>query len=149
MTDEINIDNINHLPQTNLPEKDIPDSILLNTREELQRLDLEAKLEKERKEAEEEEKRKEKELKKIKFKELTELKKKIMSLTQSEYIEIYKIIKNNDEKFSQNKNGVLFNFMKISDKSIKDIKKFIFYIENNNVIHNNDNYMKSTYNQFI
>ena len=149
MTDEINIDNINHLPQTNIPEKDIPDSILLNTREELQRLDLEAKLEKERKEAEEEQKRKEKELKKIKFKELTELKKKIMSLTQSEYIEIYKIIKNNDEKFSQNKNGVLFNFMKISDKSIKDIKKFIFYIENNNIIHNNDNYMKSTYNQFI
>ena len=25
----------------------------------------------------------------------------------------------------------------------------IFYIENNNVIHNNDNYMKATYNQFI
>ena len=149
MTDEINIDNISHLPQTNIPSNDIPDNILLNTRKELQQLDLEVKLEKERKEAEEEQKRKEKELKKIKFKELTELKKKIMSLTQTEYIEIYKIIKNNDEKFSQNKNGVLFNFMKISDKSIEDINKFIYYIENNNVIHDKNNYMKSAYNKFI
>lgn len=149
MTDEINSDNISHLPQNNLPSPDIPDNILLNTRDELKEIDLEIKLEKERQTEEEEKKRKEKELKKQKFKDLTELKKKIMSLTQTEYIEIYKIIKNNEEKFSQNKNGVLFNFMKISDKSIEDIKKFIFYIENNNVIHNNDNYMKATYNQFI
>ena len=49
MTDEINIDNISHLPQTNIPSKDIPDNILLNTRKELLQLDLEAKLEKERK----------------------------------------------------------------------------------------------------
>ena len=149
MTDEINIDNISHLPQTNIPPKDIPDNILLNTRKQLHQLDLEAKLEQERKDAEEEQKRKEKELKKFKFKELTELKKKIMSLTQIEYIEIYKIIKNNNEKFSQNKNGVLFNFMKISDKTIEDIKKFIFYIENNNVIHDKNNYMKETYNKFL
>lgn len=144
MTDEINIDNISQ------PSNDIPDDILLNNREELKALDEQARLEKIKKEAEEEKKRKEKELKKQKYKKLTDLKKKIMSLTQSEYLEIYKIIKNNNEKFSQNKNGILFNFMKISDKSISDIKKFIYYIENNNVIHdNNNNYMKETYNQFL
>ena len=59
MTDEINIDNISHLPQSNIPPKDIPDNILLNTRKQLHQLDLEAKLEQERKDAEEEQKRKE------------------------------------------------------------------------------------------
>ena len=75
--------------------------------------------EKQKKELEETEN---KEKKKIKFKELTKLKQKILNLTKNEYTEIFKILKKNNQKYSENKNGIMFDFMKISDDTETKLK---------------------------
>lgn len=71
---------------------------------------------------------------KIKRKRLNKIKNKISRFKKLECIEIYKIIKEDNQKFSQNKNGILFDLMKIDENTILKIEKFINYIENNDII---------------
>ena len=72
--------------------------------------------------------------KKIKYERLKKIKYKLDIFKKIECIEIYKIIKSNNQKYSQNKNGILFDLMKIDEVTIQKIEEFIYYIENNNVI---------------
>ena len=102
--------------------------------------------EKQKKELEEKEN---KEKKKIKFKELTKLKQKILNLTKNEYTEIFKILKKNNQKYSENKNGIMFDFMKISDDTINEIKNFVNYIEENALIVDKDELTKNQYRYLI
>ena len=83
--------------------------------------------EKKKKEEEEEKIKTLKEMK-IKTNKMFKLKLQIKNLSKNEYIEIFKIIKMNNEKFSQNKNGVMFDLMKFTDKTIDEINNFIKYI---------------------
>jgi hypothetical protein len=82
---------------------------------------------------------------KKKYKELIKLKLKIDVLSKTEYIEIYKIIKFNNEKFSQNKNGIMFDIMKFSDDTIQKINGFINYIESNNLVVESDEQQRNTF----
>ena len=86
---------------------------------------------------------------KIKANKMTKLKLQIDNLSKSEYIEIFKIIKMNDEKFSQNKNGVMFDLMKFSDKVIEEINNFIKYIENNNLLVEHDEETRNVFRTLL
>ena len=44
----------------------------------------------------------------------------------------------NNEKYSQNKNGVMFDLMKFSAKTVDEINNFIKYIENNSLLVEHD-----------
>ena len=65
---------------------------------------------------EEELKKKEREIKKAKLNKIKLLKIRIEKLSKIEFIEIYKIVKNCSEKYSQNNTSILFDLMKLSDK---------------------------------
>ena len=86
---------------------------------------------------------------KIKADKMSKLKLQIDNLSKNEYIEIFKIIKMNGEKFSQNKNGVMFDLMKFSDKAIDEINNFINYIDNNNLLVEHDEETRNVFRTLI
>ena len=86
---------------------------------------------------------------KIKTDKMSKLKLQIDNLSKNEYIEIFKIIKMNEEKFSQNKNGVMFDLMKFSNKAIDEINNFIKYIENNNLLVEHDEETRNAFRTLI
>jgi len=88
-------------------------------------------------------------IKKTKFKTLTKLKNHIDTLSKNEYIEIYKIIKINNEKYSQNKNGIMFDIMKFKDDTIEKIINFINYIETNNLLVDTDEQKRNSYRTLL
>ncbi len=116
-------------------------NILLNKEEN-------KKSEEENKKSEEENKNKKNEIK-ILVNKMSKLKSQIDSLSKNEYIEIFKIIKMNGEKFSQNKNGIMFDLMKFSDKTIDEINNFINYIENNNILVEHDEETRNVFRTLI
>ena len=109
------------------------------------------KTEEEKKKTEEEivETLKKKKEMKIKTDKMSKLKLQIDNLSKNEYIEIFKIIKMNGEKFSQNKNGVMFDLMKFSNKAIDEINNFIKYIENNNLLVEHDEETRNAFRTLI
>jgi len=58
----------------------------------------------------------------------------IKKLSESEHIEIFKIINNHTDKYTENKNGIFINLSKISDKVNRKIIDFINYCLNNKKI---------------
>lgn len=57
-----------------------------------------------------------------------------LKLNKEQYIEIYKILKNNNEtKLMKNNNGIFVNLNDISEKSINSIEKFVQYISTNDL----------------
>lgn len=98
-------------------------------------------------EQEKEEQKKEEEEKKqqqiIKIKNLLNIKNQISKLNQSQYNEIYKIIETNNENYSKNKNGVMFDLLKLQDKTINKIESFINYIQNNNELFETNEIIKN------
>lgn len=105
--------------------------------------------EEKKKEEELNKKLKEREEMKIKADKMSKLKSQIYNLSKNEYLEIFKIIKMNNEKFSQNKNGVMFDLMKFSDKTINEINNFIKYIENNNILVEHDEETRNVFRTLI
>ena len=64
-------------------------------------------------------------------KQLRELKDVIGQLEEFQKVEIYKIIKNNDIKYTNNKNGVFINMKLISSKCIEEINNYLKFININ------------------
>jgi hypothetical protein len=62
---------------------------------------------------------------------LKTLREKINNLEEYEHIEIFKILRKNNIKYTENNNGVFINMNKLSEKSIEDIESFISFINNN------------------
>tara|TARA_B100001057_G_C22830088_1_gene943055 strand:+ start:2060 stop:2287 length:228 start_codon:yes stop_codon:yes gene_type:complete len=62
---------------------------------------------------------------------LKTLREKINNLEQYEHIEIFKIIRKNNIKYTENNNGVFINMNKMGEKCIEDIESFISFINNN------------------
>ena len=52
---------------------------------------------------------------------------KISGLSTTEHEEVFKIIKNNDIQFTQNKNGIFFNMSVLSDDVISEIDIFVTF----------------------
>ena len=57
--------------------------------------------------------------------EMKNLRDKIYMLQETEHIEIFKIIKQDTDKFSENKNGIFVNLSKMSITTLKKIKTFV------------------------
>jgi hypothetical protein len=63
---------------------------------------------------------------------LTDIKNKIEKLSENEIFEVFKIIKNNTEKYSTNKSWILVNLSTLKKSTIKELSNFIYFCENNN-----------------
>jgi hypothetical protein len=63
---------------------------------------------------------------------LIEIKNRIDNLHENEFVEIFKIIKSNNEKFTTNSNGIFINICNLKTVSINEITKFLIFSENNN-----------------
>jgi len=65
------------------------------------------------------------------FKQKIILKNDIDNLTKLEKIEIFKIIYKNNEKFTENKNGIMFDLNKCCSVTIESIQKLLNYSNDN------------------
>ena len=65
------------------------------------------------------------------FKQKIILKDEIDNLTKLEKIEIFKIIYKNNEKFTENKNGIMFDLNKCCSVTIESIQKLLNYSNDN------------------
>ena len=68
---------------------------------------------------------------KVSDKQLKELKDVIAVLEEFQKVEIYKIIKNNDIKYTNNKNGVFINMKLITPRCIEEINNYLKFININ------------------
>tara|TARA_B100001057_G_C22793404_1_gene928569 strand:- start:1257 stop:1559 length:303 start_codon:yes stop_codon:yes gene_type:complete len=62
---------------------------------------------------------------------LINIEKSITNLNLDEKTEIFKIIKNNSEKYSNNKNGIFVNLSKLNISTINEIINKLNYYNNN------------------
>ena len=76
---------------------------------------------------------------KITIKEKKQLIKDISKLNKIEHIEIFKIFKKDNIKYTENSNGIFINIKKIPDNTIYKIIKFLKFCNNNNEKLNNYN----------
>lgn len=67
--------------------------------------------------------------KRISIKKQNYIKSRIQSLNDNQHHEIFKIIKDNEDSYTVNKNGVFFNLKNIDDHKLNEIYKFIEYID--------------------
>ena len=68
---------------------------------------------------------------KVSDKQLKELKEVIAQLEDFQKVEIYKIIKNNDIKYTSNKNGVFINMKLTTPSCIEEINNYLKFININ------------------
>ena len=78
-----------------------------------------------------------------------ELKKKIELLSEDEMCEIFRIIKNNKEKYSTNNNGIFINLSALKLISIKEISSFLSFCENNNKILKQEEEQRELYRDLV
>ena len=65
------------------------------------------------------------------FKQKLILKDEIDKLTKLEKIEVFKIIHKNNEKYTENKNGIMFDLNKCNPKTIECIQNLLNYSNDN------------------
>ena len=82
-------------------------------------------------------------------KERKQLIKDISKLKKVEHIEIFKIFKKDNIKYTENSNGIFINLSRIPDKTLHKVKKFLsFYNKNNKQLNlNNLNIFPIFFNQ--
>lgn len=72
---------------------------------------------------------------KVNIKKIKKLKEKILNLTKKEHIEVFKIIREKKENYSENRNGVFINMNKLDIQIIEKVSNFVdFCYENNKKI---------------
>ena len=80
---------------------------------------------------------------------LIEIKNKIVNLSEHELKEIFKIIKNNNEKYSTNTNGIFINLNILKKITIQDISNFLYFSDNNRIWDELDERERSKYKDLI
>lgn len=65
------------------------------------------------------------------YKEKLKIRESINLLSRDEKIEILKLIIKNDEKFSENNNGTLFDLCKLTPKTLEELHNFIIFTNQN------------------
>ena len=78
-----------------------------------------------------------------------DLKKKIELLSEHELCEIFRIIKNNKEKYSTNNNGIFINLSTLKKISIQEISNFLLFCENNNKILEQEEEQREIYRELL
>jgi len=81
--------------------------------------------------------------------ELNDIKCKIENLTHDEMTEIFKIIKNNNEKYTTNKNGIFINLSTLRRLTIQELCNFLYFCENNDNIINMEDEERAKYKNDI
>lgn len=80
---------------------------------------------------------------------LTEIKNRIDNLYENEYVEIFKIIKSNNEKFTTNNNGIFINVSNLKPITINEITKFLIFSENNNKLIKKEEKERNIYRECV
>lgn len=75
--------------------------------------------------------------------ELKRIKDMILSLHENEQLEIMKIIKNDNFKYTQNNNGIFINMNKLSENTLIKIQKFLEYSKLNNKLLEDSNNIRN------
>lgn len=70
----------------------------------------------------------------INYEELEKLRKKIELLNNTHHIYIGKLLKNNNVKLTENKNGIFINMNNLSKKIINNLYEYIDFIEKQDII---------------
>ena len=78
-----------------------------------------------------------------------DIKNKLDKLSENELTEIFKIIKNNNEKYSTNKNGIFVNLSTLQKKTIQELSHFIYFCERNDKLFNQEEEERSKYKDLI
>jgi len=78
-----------------------------------------------------------------------EIKNKVDNLSENEVTEIFKIIKNNNEKYSTNKNGIFINLSTLKKNTIQEICNFLFFCDNNNKAIDEEEIERAKYKDII
>lgn len=63
------------------------------------------------------------------YKYLEQLSKQISKLTKEEHIEIFRLLYENDLKYSENNNGIFIQMEHLDKSQIEKIEKYLEYIE--------------------
>ena len=63
------------------------------------------------------------------IKKLNDLKIQIENLDKIHHVKIFKILKDNKIKYSENRNGIFINMTTFNDKTIEDVEKTLLYIK--------------------
>ena len=78
-----------------------------------------------------------------------DIKKKIDTLTLDELKEIFKIILINNEKYSNNKNGIFINLNTLKKTTIQEINNFLYFSDNNKTLDELEEYERSKYKEIL
>ena len=80
---------------------------------------------------------------------LSEIKHRIDELYETEMVEIFKIIKDNKEKYTTNNNGIFINISNLKPITISEITKFLIFSEKNNKLLDKEEEERDLYREFI
>jgi hypothetical protein len=80
---------------------------------------------------------------------INEIKNKVEQLTENELAEIFKIIKNNNEKYSTNKNGIFINISTLRKVTLLELSNFLYFCENNDKIFDIEEEERAKYKDII
>lgn len=78
-----------------------------------------------------------------------DIKYKLEKLSENELTEIFKIIKNNNEKYSTNKNGIFINLSTLQKKTIQELSHFIYFCERNDRLFNQEEQERAKYKDIL
>jgi hypothetical protein len=78
-----------------------------------------------------------------------DIKNKLDKLSENELTEIFKIIKNNNEKYSTNKNGIFINLSTLQKNTIQELSHFIYFCERNDRLFDKEEEERSKYKDII
>lgn len=76
---------------------------------------------------------------------LIDLRDNIEKLEKHQHIQIVKIIQKNQINFTENRNGIFLNMKDLTKESIKEIRKYLKYIDIQQKQLNTDENIKKTY----
>jgi len=80
---------------------------------------------------------------------LTEIKNRIENLYETELFEIFKIIKDNNEKYTSNNNGIFINISNLKSITINEITHFLIFSEKNNKLIDKEELDRDIYREIV
>jgi len=80
---------------------------------------------------------------------LTEIKHRIENLYETELFEIFKIISNNNEKYTTNNNGIFINISNLKPITINEITHFLIFSEKNNKLIDKEETERDLYREIV
>ena len=80
---------------------------------------------------------------------LTEIKNRIENLYETELFEIFKIIKDNNEKYTSNNNGIFINISNLKSITINEITHFLIFSEKNSKLIDKEELDRDIYREIV